>query len=109
MSPHESELADAAPAPTFRPLHDRVLVRRKPPIEKTIGGIIIPTRAQEQNVEAVVVAIGSGCTGEIVAGDTVLIPEFGTDEMVQMLYVLDFEGQKAVMLRERDVRAKIET
>ncbi|WP_218064150.1 MULTISPECIES: co-chaperone GroES [Nguyenibacter] len=48
----------------FRPLHDRVVLRRISPAEKTAGGIIIPDTAQEKPVEAVVVAVGPGARDE---------------------------------------------
>jgi chaperonin GroES len=48
----------------FRPLHDRVVLRRITPAEKTAGGIIIPDTAQEKPVEAVVVAVGPGARDE---------------------------------------------
>ncbi|MBB2168097.1 co-chaperone GroES [Gluconacetobacter aggeris] len=49
---------------SFRPLHDRVVLRRISPAEKTAGGIIIPDTAQEKPVEAVVVAVGPGARDE---------------------------------------------
>lgn len=49
---------------TFRPLHDRVLVRRVEAEEKTAGGIIIPDSAKEKPAEGIVVAVGSGARAE---------------------------------------------
>ena len=57
---------------TFRPLHDRVLVRRLEAPEKTAGGIIIPDNAKEKPQEGEVVAVGSGTStddGTIIALD----------------------------------------
>jgi chaperonin GroES len=50
--------------PSFRPLHDRVLLRRITPEEKTKGGIIIPDTAQEKPVEGKVVSAGPGARNE---------------------------------------------
>ncbi|MGB1025805.1 MAG: co-chaperone GroES, partial [Rhodospirillaceae bacterium] len=49
---------------TFRPLHDRVLVKRLEQEEKTAGGIIIPDTAKEKPMEGEVVAVGSGARGD---------------------------------------------
>ena len=49
---------------TFRPLHDRVLVRRVEAEEKTAGGIIIPDTAKEKPAEGEIVAVGSGIRAE---------------------------------------------
>jgi chaperonin GroES len=64
----------------FRPLHDRVVIRRVEPEAKTTGGIIIPDTAQEKPIEGEVIAVGPGARGEggkvqppdIKAGDRVL-------------------------------------
>ncbi|MFQ5766357.1 MAG: co-chaperone GroES, partial [Rhodospirillales bacterium] len=64
----------------FRPLHDRVLVKRVEQDEKSAGGIIIPDTAQEKPMEGKVIAVGSGTRGEdgkvtpldVKAGDRVL-------------------------------------
>ena len=72
----------------FRPLHDRVLVKRTDSEEKTSGGIIIPDSAQEKPMEAKVMAVGSGHRAEdgkltpldVKKGDVVLIGKwFGTE------------------------------
>ena len=72
----------------FRPLHDRVLVKRTDSEEKTSGGIIIPDSAQEKPMEAKVMAVGSGHRAEdgkltpldVKKGDVVLIGNwFGTE------------------------------
>jgi chaperonin GroES len=49
---------------SFRPLHDRVLVRRVEAEEKTAGGIIIPDSAKEKPAEGIVVSVGSGARAE---------------------------------------------
>jgi chaperonin GroES len=49
---------------TFRPLHDRVLVRRVEAEEKTAGGIIIPDSAKEKPAEGEIVAVGTGARAE---------------------------------------------
>ena len=69
----------------FRPLHDRVLVRRVEAEEKTRGGIIIPDTAKEKPIEGEVLAVGPGArdeTGKIVpldvkVGDRVLVRQMG--------------------------------
>ena len=73
----------------FRPLHDRVVVRRIEAEEKTSGGIIIPDTAKEKPMESVVVALGTGKTGEdgkkiafeVKVGDRVLVSKYGGTEI----------------------------
>jgi chaperonin GroES len=88
----------------FRPLHDRVLVRRVEELETTAGGIIIPDTAREKPQEGEVIAIGPGNRdekGEVIAldvkkGDRVLFAKYsGTD------IILD--GEELLILRESDV------
>ena len=90
----------------FRPLHDRVVVRRIEADEKTKGGIIIPDTAKEKPQECEVVAVGPGrmteegkrIALEVKKGDRVLIGKYsGTD--VKLL------GDEFVILREDDVLA----
>ena len=85
----------------FRPLHDRVLVRRIEVEEKTPGGIIIPDTAKEKPVEGEVLAVGSGArdeTGKVVAldvkvGDRVLFGKWaGTDVIIA--------GEERLILKE---------
>ena len=72
----------------FRPLHDRVLIRRVESEEKTAGGIIIPDTAKEKPMEGEVVAAGPGARGEdgklqpmdVRAGDRVLIRRVESEE-----------------------------
>lgn len=83
----------------FRPLHDRVVVRRLESEEKTAGGIIIPETAQEKPMEGEVIAVGSGARNEqgqivpldVKAGDRVLFGKWsgtevkiGTEDMLIM-------------------------
>ena len=88
----------------FRPLHDRVLVRRVEAAEKTAGGIIIPDTAQEKPQEGEVVAIGTGTRSEdgkitpldVKAGDKILFGKWsGTDVTV--------DGEELLIMKESDV------
>ncbi len=88
----------------FKPLHDRVLLRRVGEEEKSAGGIIIPDTAQEKPSEGVVVAVGSGVRADdgsmraldVKAGDQVLFGKFGgTDVKV--------DGEDLLILRETDI------
>ncbi|MFP6760943.1 MAG: co-chaperone GroES [Rhodospirillales bacterium] len=93
----------------FRPLHDRVLVRRVGEEEKTAGGIIIPDTAQEKPSEGKIVAVGSGVRADdgsirkldVKAGDRVLFGKFGgTDVKV--------DGEDLIILRESDILGIVE-
>ena len=93
----------------FRPLHDRVLVRRVESDERSAGGIIIPDTAQEKPMEGEVIATGSGTRSEngsvtpldVQSGDRVLFGKWsGTEVKV--------EGEEVVVMREDDVMAVIE-
>ncbi len=93
----------------FRPLHDRVLVKRVEQEEKTAGGIIIPDTAQEKPSEGKVVAVGSGARrddGTIVAldvkaGDMVLFGKWsGTEVKV--------DGEDLLIMKESDLLGVIE-
>ena len=88
----------------FRPLHDRVLVRRVESEEKTAGGIIIPDTAKEKPSEGEIVAVGSGArdeSGKLVAldvkvGDRVLFGKWsGTEVKVN--------GEDLLIMKESDV------
>lgn len=88
----------------FRPLHDRILVRRLEQDEKTAGGIIIPDTAKEKPIQGEVVAAGPGARndkGEIVAldvkvGDVILFGKWsGTDVKI--------DGQEYLIMKESDV------
>ncbi len=89
---------------TFRPLHDRVLVRRIEAQEKTAGGIIIPETAQEKPVEGEVVAIGTGNRAEdgkitpldLKAGDRILFGKWSGTEV-------KLDGEDLLIMKESDV------
>jgi len=88
----------------FRPLHDRVLVRRVEAEEKTAGGIIIPDTAKEKPQEGEVIAVGTGArsdTGtvtplEVKAGDRILFGKWsGTEVKV--------DGEDLIIMKESDI------
>jgi chaperonin GroES len=89
---------------TFRPLHDRVLVRRVAATAKTAGGIIIPDKAQEKPQEGEVVAIGSGIRAQdgaimpldVKAGDRILFGKWSGTEV-------KLDGEDLLILQEGDV------
>jgi chaperonin GroES len=89
---------------TFRPLHDRVLVRRIEAQEKTAGGIIIPDTAQEKPQEGEVVSVGSGTRGEdgkitpldLKAGDKILFGKWSGSEV-------KLDGEDLIIMKESDV------
>ena len=93
----------------FRPLHDRVLVRRVEEDERTKGGIIIPDTAKEKPLEGKVIAVGNGKVLEdgkvraldIKAGDTILFSKYAGTE-------IKIEGEDHLILREEDVLGVIE-
>jgi chaperonin GroES len=92
----------------FRPLHDRVLVKRVDSEAKTAGGIIIPDTAQEKPMEGEVVACGPGARGEdgklvpmdVKSGDRVLFGKWsGTEVKV--------DGQELIIMKETDIMGVI--
>jgi chaperonin GroES len=93
----------------FRPLHDRVLIRRVESEEKTAGGIIIPDTAKEKPMEGEVVAAGPGARGEdgklqpmdLKAGDRVLFGKWSGTEV-------KLEGEELIIMKESDVMGVIE-
>ena len=93
----------------FRPLHDRVLVRRVEAVEKTPAGIIIPDTAKEKPVEGEVLAVGTGArdeTGRVVpldvkAGDRVLFGKWAGTEVL-------IDGEERLILKEADILGLIE-
>jgi chaperonin GroES len=94
---------------SFRPLHDRVLVRRIEAEEKTLGGIIIPDTAKEKPVEGEVLAVGPGSCGDdgrlhplgVRAGDRVLFGKWSGTEVV-------IEGEERVIMKESDILGILE-
>ena len=93
----------------FRPLHDRVVVRRLDSEEKTKGGIIIPDTAKEKPQEAKVVAVGPGKVDdngkrvalELKKGDRILIGKYSGTEV-------KIDGVEHIIIREDDVLAVFE-
>ncbi|SHO61021.1 chaperonin GroES [Pseudoxanthobacter soli DSM 19599] len=94
---------------TFRPLHDRIVVRRIDAEEKTKGGIIIPDTAKEKPQEGEVVAVGPGARndkGELIAldvkpGDRVLFGKWSGTEV-------KIDGQDLLIMKESDILGVIE-
>jgi len=88
----------------FRPLHDRVLVRRLEAQEKTAGGIIIPDTAKEKPQEGEVVAVGSGARSEsgtitpldVKAGDRILFGKWSGTEV-------KIDGEDLIIMKESDI------
>ena len=88
----------------FRPLHDRVVVRRLTAEEKTAGGIIIPDTAKEKPMEGEVVAVGPGARndrGELVAldlapGDRILFGKWSGTEV-------KLDGEELLIMKESDI------
>ncbi|MBN9241480.1 MAG: co-chaperone GroES [Mesorhizobium sp.] len=88
----------------FRPLHDRVVVKRVDSEEKTKGGIIIPDTAKEKPQEGEVVAVGSGARDEagklvpldVKAGDRVLFGKWSGTEV-------KLDGQDLLIMKESDI------
>lgn len=89
---------------TFRPLHDRVLVRRIEAAEKTAGGIIIPDTAKEKPQEGEIVAVGTGARAEngtitpldVKAGDKILFGKWSGSEV-------KIDGEDLLIMKESDV------
>ena len=88
----------------FRPLHDRVVVRRVESEEKTAGGIIIPDTAKEKPSEGEILAVGAGArddSGKIIAldvkvGDRVLFGKWSGTEV-------KIDGQDVLIMKESDI------
>jgi chaperonin GroES len=93
----------------FRPLHDRVLVRRLGEEEKTAGGIIIPDTAKEKPMQGEIVAAGSGARSEdgkvtpldVKAGDVVLFGKWSGTEV-------KIDGEDLLIMKESDILGVIE-
>lgn len=94
----------------FKPLHDRVLVRRVEQDVKTAGGIIIPDTAQEKPMEGEIIAAGSGHKSEdggvtaldVKAGDKVLFGKWSGTE-------IKLDGEDLLIMKESDILGIIET
>ena len=93
----------------FRPLHDRVVVRRLDAEEKSAGGIIIPDTAQEKPMEGEVVAVGPGARNEegqivaleVKAGDRILFGKWSGTEV-------KLDGEELLIMKESDIMGIIE-
>ncbi|MBY0509395.1 MAG: co-chaperone GroES [Rhodospirillaceae bacterium] len=93
----------------FRPLHDRVLVRRLESEQRTTGGIIIPDTAKEKPQEGEVIAAGPGARGEdgtlhpvdLKAGDRILFGKYSGTEV-------KIDGEEFLIMKEADVLGVIE-
>ena len=94
----------------FRPLHDRVVIRRVEAEEKTSGGIIIPDTAKEKPMEGEVIAVGPGARGEdgkiqpldVKAGDRVLFGKWSGTEV-------RLDGEDLIIMKESDIMGIIES
>ena len=93
----------------FRPLHDRVVIRRVEQEAKTAGGIIIPDTAKEKPQEGEVVAVGAGTRSEdgklhaldVRAGDRVLFGKWSGSEV-------KIDGEELIIMKESDILGVIE-
>ena len=93
----------------FRPLHDRIVVRRVTAEEKTSGGIIIPDTAKEKPMEGEVIAVGPGARNEqgqiqaldVKAGDRVLFGKWSGTEV-------RIDGEDLLIMKETDVMGIVE-
>ena len=94
---------------TFRPLHDRVVVRRIDGEDKTKGGIIIPDTAKEKPSEGLIIAVGPGArdeSGKVVApdvkaGDRILFGKWSGTEV-------KLDGDELLIMKETDIMGVIE-
>ena len=93
----------------FRPLHDRVVVRRLNAEEKTAGGIIIPDTAKEKPMEGEIVAAGAGARDEagklvpldVKAGDRILFGKWSGTEV-------KLDGEELLIMKESDIMGIVE-
>ena len=93
----------------FRPLHDRVVVRRVEEESKTAGGIIIPDTAQEKPSQGEIVAVGPGARGEdgkvvvldVKAGDRVIFGKCSGTEV-------KIDGEELLIMKESDIMGVLE-
>ncbi len=93
----------------FRPLHDRVVVRRLEQEEKTAGGIIIPDTAKEKPQEGKVVAVGKGKANDdgkvipldVKVGDKILFGKYSGSE-------IKVNGEELLIMREDDILGVVE-
>jgi len=93
----------------FRPLHDRVVVRRVTAEEKSSGGIIIPDTAQEKPMQGEIIAVGPGARDEngqlvaldVKAGDRILFGKWSGTEV-------KLDGEELLIMKEADIMGVIE-
>ena len=93
----------------FRPLHDRVLVRRLEEDERSAGGIIIPDTAKEKPMQAEIIAVGPGSRDEkgkvvpldVKAGDQVIFGKWSGTEVT-------IDGEELLIMKESDIMGVIE-
>ena len=93
----------------FRPLHDRVLVRRVTAEEKTAGGIIIPDTAKEKPQEGEIVSVGTGARNEqgeihpleVKAGDRILFGKWSGTEV-------KLDNEELLIMKESDIMGVLE-
>ena len=94
---------------SFRPLHDRVLVRRVKEEEKSKGGIIIPDTVKEKPQEGKVIAVGAGVRSEdgkvtpldVKAGDRILFGKWSGTEVT-------IDGEELLIMKESDILGIVE-
>ncbi len=93
----------------FRPLHDRVVVKRLEAEEKTIGGIIIPDTAKEKPMQGEIIAAGPGARNEqgaivaleVKAGDKILFGKWSGTEV-------KIDGEELLIMKESDIMGIVE-
>ena len=93
----------------FRPLHDRVVVRRIEAEEKTAGGIIIPDTAKEKPIEGEVIAVGPGARNEqgqlvpldVKEGDRILFGKWSGTEV-------KIDGEELLIMKESDIMGVVD-
>jgi chaperonin GroES len=93
----------------FRPLHDRVMIRRIDPATKSTGGIIIPDTAQEKPMEGEIVAVGPGARNEagkvvpldVKPGDRILFGKWSGSE-------IKIDGEDLLIMSESDIMGVLE-
>ena len=93
----------------FRPLHDRVVIRRLNAEERTTGGIIIPDTAQEKPMQGEIIAVGPGARNEqgqlvpldVRAGDRILFGKWSGTEV-------KLEGEELLIMKESDIMGIVE-
>lgn len=94
----------------IRPLHDRIVIKRKNEEERTAGGLFIPETAKERPTQATVVAVGKGRYREdgsvtplaVKVGDTVLFGKYAGTE-------IKLDGEEVLIIREEDVLAVLDS